>query len=171
MSRQTTVTSLLDRGQTKDVNEMKLHETAGVKILQTRTRDGPNLSSVKHLYCGLETYWQCHREPHSACKSCWQGGRLWTCTIVGALFKSAAVYSAIETAIRRQLSLCCYAENHRHRNNCTFLNVMFHMRPSSPWRHVVLRLRLEYWPRHDYDLPLLNIQNITYLSWLLYQII
>ena len=53
MSRQTTVTSLLDRGQTKDVNEMK-HETAGVKVL--RTRDGPNLSSVKHLYCGLETY-------------------------------------------------------------------------------------------------------------------
>ena len=59
----------------------------------------------------------------------------------------------------------------RHRNNCTFLNVMFHMRPSSPWRHVVLRLRLEYWPRHDHDLPPLTIQNITYSSWLLYQII
>ena len=43
MSRQTTVTSLLDRGQTQDVNEMKLHEAAGVKILQIRTRDGPVL--------------------------------------------------------------------------------------------------------------------------------
>ena len=79
--------------------------------------------------------------------------------------------SAIETTIRRQLSLLLRGELPRHRNNCTFLNVMFHMRPSSPWRHVVLRLRLEYWPRHDHDLPPLTIQNITYSSWLLYQII
>ena len=166
MSRQTTVTSLLDRGQTKDVNEMKLpvlrfcgQETALIWVLwNTSIVDLKHIDNVTESLTLHANYVDKEADYELA-------------QLLGHYSSCCCLPSAIETAIRRQLSLCCYAENHRHRNNCTFLNVMFHMRPSSPWRHVVLRLRLEYWPRHDYDLPPLNIQNITYLSWLLYQII
>ena len=165
MSRQTTVTSLLDRGQTKDVNEMKLpvlrfcgQETALIWVLWNTS-----IVDLKHIDNVTEslTLHANYVDKEADCE----------------LAQLLGHYSSLllSTLLLRQLLggnfPCCYGEPPRHRNNCTFLNVMFHMRPSSPWRHVVLRLRLEYWPRHDHDLPPLNIQNITYLSWLLYQII